>query len=414
MPPDLRSTVLITAFTLVSVSTVVVAVRFYCRRFLVHAVKIYDYLMLLALCVTWTMAVINYYQTKFGTGLQMSEQSQDLETLKGTLRLWYTYQIIYLLDLGAVKFSILTFYRVISSQLAYRIAIYAVMAFVGAFTISMTFVNVFECGKPSNAWAPDFIFQIGGSCLDLTKIYYIQAAFNILSDIVILLLPMPVLYTLHMRLQKRIALIALFSVGTLAIIASTLRVYALSLWSDPDADKPYASAHILFWSQIEVNTAIICASVPSLKPLFQGVFGGSTAPRGESPRSRSNNDQSPKNTSPPRQKLSYGDEEQAFASPELLSRSLDGNHPRATELPDFSTSVSAGAGVNGDTCKSDDEIDPLGKKSCQGKLTVQETYTSPSGSSSERNPSGQNNTFRIMRSITVETCPRLNEKGPAA
>ena len=88
MPRTLGPTVLVTAFTLVSLSTVVVAVRyvqlqiiptwiaadaiacfrFYCRHFLVRAVRIYDHLMLLALvcstafdfkCIMLTEADLN-------------------------------------------------------------------------------------------------------------------------------------------------------------------------------------------------------------------------------------------------------------------------------------------------------------------------------------------------------------------
>ena len=147
------------------------------------------------------------------------------------------------------------------------------MGIVSAFTISMIFVNAFECPNPSDAWSPEILLQDSGSCHDLHGIYYGQAAFNILSDIVILLLPMPVLHALQMDQNKRFALIGVFSLGSIAVLASILRVYALSLWSAPDADVPYAGANILIWSQIEINTAIISASIPSLKPILNRVFG---------------------------------------------------------------------------------------------------------------------------------------------
>ena len=141
----------------------------------------------------------------------------------------------------------------------------------------MVFVNAFECPKPSDAWSVEILFQGSGSCRDLHPIYYSQAGFNIASDIAILLLPMPVLYNLQMRRNKRIALIAIFSAGSVAVIASGVRIYALTIWSAPHADVPYEGAHILIWSQIEINTAIISASIPSLKPLFKHAFGLSTA-----------------------------------------------------------------------------------------------------------------------------------------
>jgi hypothetical protein len=181
--------------------------------------------------------------------------------------------MVYLADLCAVKFSILMFYRVISAQKAYRIAVYVTMGIVAAFTVAMVFVNAFECPNPSDAWSVEILFQGKGSCTDLHPIYYSQAAFNILSDLVILLLPMPVLYSLQMRTNKRLALIGIFSCGSMAVIASVLRIWALTQWSAPMADIPYQGANILIYSQIEINAAIISASIPSLKPLFKRTFG---------------------------------------------------------------------------------------------------------------------------------------------
>lgn len=150
------------------------------------------------------------------------------------------------------------------------------MLLVGAFTISMVFVNAFECDKPSDAWSKEILLQASGTCNDLHPIYFGQAGFNIASDLAILVLPMPILWTLQMKRQKRIAVISVFSVGSIAVLASIIRIYALYLWST-DPDTPYQGARILIWSQIELNTAIISSSFPALKPLFSFAGGFTTA-----------------------------------------------------------------------------------------------------------------------------------------
>ena len=155
-------------------------------------------------------------------------------------------------------------------------AVYSVMFLVAAFTISMVFVNAFECEKPSDAWSAEILLQGAGSCTDLHHIYYGQAGFNIASDIAILVLPMPVVWNLQMKQQKRLAVIGIFSVGSIAVLASIIRIYALYLWSS-DSDVPYQGARILLWSQIEINTAIISSSIPALKPLFKFAGGFTTA-----------------------------------------------------------------------------------------------------------------------------------------
>ncbi|PGH01134.1 hypothetical protein AJ79_08005 [Helicocarpus griseus UAMH5409] len=276
MPETLGPAVLATSFTFVSASTCIVGIRFYCRHFLVGALRIYDHLMLLALLLTWGIAVINYFQVKYGTGIHAKDQDPiiGMQNLKGTLKSWYTYQMVYLIDLCAVKFSILTFYHAMSARRSHRLSVYITMAIVAAFTVAMVFVNAFECDKPSDAWSTEILLQDKGSCHDLHPIYYSQAAFNIASDIAILLLPMPVLRKLNMKRNKRFALIGIFSVGSFAVIASIIRIYALHVWSSDASDVPYTGANILIWSQVEINIAIISASIPSLKVLFNRTFSG--------------------------------------------------------------------------------------------------------------------------------------------
>ncbi|KAL9621315.1 MAG: hypothetical protein Q9160_004206 [Pyrenula sp. 1 TL-2023] len=287
MTDSLGPAVLVTAFTLVGVSTVIVALRFFCRFVKSTTLQLSDHLILSALLTTWGIAVINFYQVKYGTGRHMNDQPSKYHPelaksyLVGTLKSWYIYQFIYLLDLLLVKCSILAFYWMIISRRGYRLAIYIVGGIVGVFTVTMIFVNAFECRKPSDAWTMAILDQSSNKskCWHLQNVYYAQAAFNIASDIVILLLPMPVFLTLKMRQKKRVALVAIFSCGGVAVVASGIRIYALYQYSTL-TDASFFGAAILICSQVELNVGIITASVPSLKPLFKNAFSG-TLTRGK-------------------------------------------------------------------------------------------------------------------------------------
>ncbi|KAF2186312.1 heme peroxidase [Zopfia rhizophila CBS 207.26] len=280
-PDDLGPTTEITAFTLTSLSTLVVGVRFYCRIWIAGKLRLYDWIMLAALLCTWGICVINHYQILYGTGMGSRprrtrpvslspEALQEIlhDVLVGAAKSWYTYQIFYLLDLALIKFSILVFYLSIATKRTFRWLVIITIAVVAIFTVVMVLVNAFECPKrPSDALSP-LIFNMGkNGCLDLNPIYYGQAGFNIFSDIWILFLAMPVLIKLRTPRTKRVALLVVFSVGGIAPIASIFRIWAIHIWATgPEAR--YSGAYIIFWSQVEINTAIICASIPSLQPLF--------------------------------------------------------------------------------------------------------------------------------------------------
>ncbi|KAF2020193.1 hypothetical protein BU24DRAFT_135184 [Aaosphaeria arxii CBS 175.79] len=289
-PNDLGPTVIITAYTLTSVSTLIVGLRFYCRIWVVGKFKSYDYIMLLALICTWATCVNNHLQMHYGTGQQsppppppgVAIKPFPPEVLKviremqlGSARTWYAYQILYLADLGIIKFSVLFFYLSIATQRTFRVLSYASLIVTALATFALIAVNAFECPQDlSLALRPDiFLKRKEWGCFDLAPIYYAAAAFNIFSDAFILVLPLPLLLKLRMHTLKRVSLLLLFSIGILVPIASGIRLWSIFLWHGSKTEGRYYGAYVIFWSQVEVNVAIMCASAPSLQPLVKRIFG---------------------------------------------------------------------------------------------------------------------------------------------
>ncbi|KAH8724369.1 hypothetical protein GQ44DRAFT_683776 [Phaeosphaeriaceae sp. PMI808] len=144
-------------------------------------------------------------------------------------------------------------------------------------SIGMGVMNVFHIGLgtgrhgedldlselPSQAWSP--LFPKG--CNNLPTTYFSTASINILTDVVILLMPLRAFGQLQINARKRWALIGVFMVGGMAVVASTVRLYALWLYTNTQ-DVAYDAIFILLLSQIEVNVAIISASAPALRPLL--------------------------------------------------------------------------------------------------------------------------------------------------
>ncbi|RPA83998.1 hypothetical protein BJ508DRAFT_317650 [Ascobolus immersus RN42] len=256
-------------FSLLPIAIIFVALRLYCRGKVLGRIGSDDWLMVVALACTIALAIMNCFHVKHGTGT--SQIYFDMKDWIPTLKLWYWYQLQYLLSLAMVKFSILAFYLRLSKEKTFRYSVYAVMAVVGVYTVIMLFVNIFECpGRVADAWGPNF----PAGCNDLVIVYYWQASFNILTDIIILVLPFPTLRRLQVNQAKKWALFGIFGVGSIAVIASIVRINALYIYQH-SKDVPYDAIYLLLWSQIELNVAIISASAPALKPLFRSVFGAS-------------------------------------------------------------------------------------------------------------------------------------------
>lgn len=74
------------------------------------------------------------------------------------------------------------------------------------------FVLLFSC-KPISYYWNKWDGEHEGSCLSHNKILLAHSTINIILDVAIVVLPMPVLFKLHMRLSKRIGVAAMFAVG---------------------------------------------------------------------------------------------------------------------------------------------------------------------------------------------------------
>lgn len=64
-------------------------------------------------------------------------------------------------------------------------------------------------------------------CFDRFAVAYVAAGMSILHDIIILVMPIPILLSLNLTWQKKINVLAMFSVGSLVIICSVLRLSSL-------------------------------------------------------------------------------------------------------------------------------------------------------------------------------------------
>jgi hypothetical protein len=205
--------------------------------------------------------------------------------LRGTLITWYIYRMSYSVALCFVKLSILFFYRAIASHKTFRRFVHATIWFVILFTIAVTFAAAFQCENPANSISTaGYLAQFDRDpktkrpqvkCFDPAKLWVFTAAINLFTDVLIMLLPIPTLLGLRVAMSKRLALVGIFSVGIMGIVASCVRMWVMALWAESPQNAAQFGADLLLWGQVETNAGILSASVPFLRLFF------SRAPRQE-------------------------------------------------------------------------------------------------------------------------------------
>jgi hypothetical protein len=90
---------------------------------------------------------------------------------------------------------------------------------------------------------------------------------NIINDLFVYILPMPMLWRIQLPKKQRIGLIALFGVGSLVNIAGGLRLY-YSIIVNNSRDGTWTGFQLWTWEAVEVDLGITCACAPALKPLL--------------------------------------------------------------------------------------------------------------------------------------------------
>lgn len=104
-------------------------------------------------------------------------------------------------------------YRRIFEKPRSRIVIWAVLVACIAWLVSIFFSSIFQCYPVSKAW--DATHMAPGSCIDQLSFFIASAATDLLTDVMILSLPVPMVFKLQMPLRRKLAVSGMFLLGAL-------------------------------------------------------------------------------------------------------------------------------------------------------------------------------------------------------
>ncbi|KAI4608551.1 hypothetical protein J4E83_008987 [Alternaria metachromatica] len=137
---------------------------------------------------------------------------------------------------------------------------------LGATVIAWSVADVIAAFALCRPLAKNWNFALPGTCGGQPTFYFAMGVINLITDAVMILLPMPYLYKLRMAWRKKLAAMALLSigVGTWAII-----IYRQTLLPGLDFfDMTYTGVLATILSGLEPAVAIVPACIPLMRPLF--------------------------------------------------------------------------------------------------------------------------------------------------
>ncbi|KAL9607714.1 MAG: hypothetical protein Q9167_007394 [Letrouitia subvulpina] len=248
-------------------STFAVVLRFISRIGIVKRVSMDDYFMI----VSWVSGYSSN-ESQVGTDTQVSRRSSHsvshfqyaTEHQKG----WNP-------ALMATKTSICLFYLTLAkNHRIFKWTTVATLVVVNVAGTALTLLNIFQC-RPFDAGFHDPM-PLHSHCIDIIALYLSSAPINIITDIALLFLPMPILTSMRLPRNEKLILIVTFSFGGFVAVVDVIRIAYLQKASGPAItnreDFPWIASLSFMWSAIEVDVGIMCACVPGIKPLAAKVF----------------------------------------------------------------------------------------------------------------------------------------------
>ncbi|RAH75549.1 uncharacterized protein BO66DRAFT_387422 [Aspergillus aculeatinus CBS 121060] len=264
---------------IVVLTTTLLALRIYVRS-LAHVSSGWDdillapaWLLCLGACITGYMAI-----THGGSGRHIEAvMMDDPEKLITRGKLLYSLSWLTAFSNTFSRTSILVLFRRIFPPGVTRIVTDLTIVYLILFVLSQAIVGLTECRPLAYFWDRSIP---GGWCVDQFLFYRMSGLLNIAGDVVILILPIPTVWTIHASLARRAGIAMVFLSGSCGLIASCVRTsYFFTAAKLSMTDPTWADINLMTWTTVESGLYLSAACMIGLRPLLNQMAGWMTRSR---------------------------------------------------------------------------------------------------------------------------------------
>jgi hypothetical protein len=119
---------------------------------------------------------------------------------------------LYGIVMSLVKSSIMLFFlRIFGTKQSFRISVTVVMVIVWMWAVSIILETMLLCRPLAYNWDT----SIKGTCGQRNATYVVAGTLNLVTDLMVMALPVPHIWKLKLNIFKKLALCAVFSMGLL-------------------------------------------------------------------------------------------------------------------------------------------------------------------------------------------------------
>ncbi|KAF2278032.1 uncharacterized protein EI97DRAFT_432117 [Westerdykella ornata] len=269
-----------------------VGLRFYSRRKRRQPLQTDDWLTVPALVLAIGLASIMFYgidstalgypappmpDTETGVEKRSAITASDWKIVTAR-KLEYSFLVIFATTNGLIKMSVLFLYRrlfVVDKQNwtnGRNVFFITMITLMGLWATSYTFAFMFMCKGNFEILFTDLL-AVMEQCVNTFMVGYSCSISDFISDALIVLIPIPFVWQLHLPLGKKLAVLGVFLLGILSSGASLVRmlwmIWANHIGMDEAVDEGLLLTSELYWCLMEITLGLLAACLPTLRGLVQ-------------------------------------------------------------------------------------------------------------------------------------------------
>ncbi|KAF2872343.1 hypothetical protein BDV95DRAFT_380891 [Massariosphaeria phaeospora] len=200
-----------------------------------------------------------------------------LENTSSYLLSFYISNSMYITNTALIKISLLLQYLRIFKAGTMRWVCLALLGIISLWGIAYSFMSWFPCFPPSLYWdsklATNTCYGYGFKDTEsFVAIYMSHTVLNMAFDIAVFLTPMVLFREPNLRKKNVLAMTGVFLFGAVVVFTSIWRLYTISSSrapTHPYIDFTWWSPISIILSSLEIDLAIMCASIPIFWPVIE-------------------------------------------------------------------------------------------------------------------------------------------------
>ncbi|KAL6240001.1 hypothetical protein BDW75DRAFT_226706 [Aspergillus navahoensis] len=258
-------------------SFISVSLRCFVRLRLVKAFGWDDSLMVFAMALNILFALCGIIGARHGLGRKMvdftnvPDPKNELET---ALFWWWLGQTSYVITCVVAKVSIALALLRLTVTKIHKYILWGIIGVSIVVGLVFWFMLMLQCKPVDYFWHR---LTTMGTCMDTDHILYMAYVYSVtatICDFILGLLPIALVWKLHMHRTTKAALAGILSLGCIASAAVIVRIPYLHYYKDEDF--LYATTQISIWSNVEAGLGITAGSLVTLRPLLRWFRGDSS------------------------------------------------------------------------------------------------------------------------------------------